>query len=111
MLDGELGEAAQSDGLLDDGEGGADHGLAGNAGGRRGKHKHKLQGTATLADLGCSEGRCGSGQLEKAVLTMAWLHIYPIRNMNAYYAVHANTWYCSQGSSVMPENVSNKHAM
>ena len=43
MLNGELGETAQGNGLLDDAEGRADHGLASNACRGRRKHKHKLQ--------------------------------------------------------------------
>ena len=42
MLYGEVGEAAQSNGLLDDGEGGTDHGLAGHTCCRSCKHKCEL---------------------------------------------------------------------
>ena len=46
MQNGELREAAQGNALLDDGEGRADHGLAGYTGCRCCKHKHKLQAHA-----------------------------------------------------------------
>lgn len=73
MLYGEVGEAAQSNGLLDDGEGGTDHGLAGHTCCRSCKHECELH-TATQVSHNAGEASLQGPQGESIGFINLWFH-------------------------------------
>ena len=67
MQDSEIREAAQGNGLLDDGESGTDHCLASNACRCRRKHKGELQAAAGFSTESRCKVRAGARQYAQDV--------------------------------------------